>query len=68
MYHVFFFTFQKKKNKVINEWKWQKFPFSQRKRTPSHNILVRLLGVKDEAKETNDVSGSWNLLISDKYS
>ncbi|KAK9721450.1 CENP-B N-terminal DNA-binding domain [Popillia japonica] len=50
---TYFMVVQKKAKVVVSEWKWQKLPLSQRKRTPAQNIVMQLPGVIGDAKQAN---------------
>ncbi|KAG5865200.1 hypothetical protein JTB14_020767 [Gonioctena quinquepunctata] len=43
---------QKRRNVVVKEWKWQKFPLSQRRRKPAQHLL----GVIGDAKQANGIT------------
>lgn len=61
----FFVAYQKKRGKVVNEWKWKKKPLNQRRRRGRQNILLHLPGVKGPAKNISSVAGTWKCLIDD---
>ncbi|KAK9702393.1 Transposase IS4 [Popillia japonica] len=62
---TYFMAVQKKAKVVVGEWKWQRHPLSQRKRTPAQNIVMQLPRVIGDAKQGNGIYESWNLLITD---
>ncbi|KAG5874032.1 hypothetical protein JTB14_032008 [Gonioctena quinquepunctata] len=63
---TYFIAVQKRRNVVVNERKWQKFPLPQRRRKPTQNILMHLPGVVGDAKQANGIYETWNILIDDK--
>ncbi|KAK9717908.1 hypothetical protein QE152_g23480 [Popillia japonica] len=63
--NVYYTAVQKQRNKIVATWKWKKVPFSQRRRTPSQNVIVRLHGVIRDARKTKGVYETWQVLIND---
>ncbi|KAI4467740.1 transposase is4 [Holotrichia oblita] len=62
---AYYTAVQKQRNKIVATWEWKKFPFSQRRRTPSQNVIVRLPGVIGDARKVKGVYETWQVLIND---
>ncbi|KAI4467743.1 hypothetical protein MML48_2g00015430 [Holotrichia oblita] len=62
---AYYTAVQKQRNKIVATWEWKKVPFSQRRRTPSQNVIVRLPGVIGDARKVKGVYETWQVLIND---